>query len=46
MQKALEKKKLEIETARKEEELKNAKWTRDDLMKLVYQQEKILDDHF
>lgn len=46
MKKALAKEKLKIETARKEEQLKNSQWTNYDLFKLVTQQEKILDDNF
>jgi len=41
--KEAEKQQLELETARKTEKLKNAKWTRDDLVKLLYYEEKILD---
>lgn len=34
-----------IETARQTAKLKNAKWTHEDLAKLMYHQEKILSDH-
>ncbi len=43
MKKAEEKKRAEMESALNAEKLKNSKWTRDDLMTLVYKQEKILD---
>lgn len=46
MKKEAEKQQLELETARKTEKLKNAKWTRDDLVKLLYHEERILDTHF
>jgi hypothetical protein len=41
-----EKQQVELDTARKTEKLKNAKWTRDDLVKLLYHEERILDTHF
>ncbi len=43
MKKAEDKKRAEMESALNTEKLKNSKWTRDDLMTLVYKQEKILD---
>jgi len=43
MKKAEDKKRAEMEAALNTEKLKNSKWTRDDLMTLVYKQEKILD---
>lgn len=45
MKRLAEKQQVEIDTARKTEKLKNAKWTRDDLVKLLYHEERILDDH-
>lgn len=45
-QQAAEQKKVELDTKKNTERLKNMKWTRDDLRKLVIEQEKILDDHF
>ena len=37
---------LAIETERKKAKLRNATWTHEDLVKLMYHQEKILDTHF
>ena len=46
IKKEAERQKVELETARNKEKLKNAKWTRDDLVKLLYREERILDNHF
>jgi hypothetical protein len=45
-QRLAEEQRTQIETAERLEKEKNKKWTRDDLIQLVYEQEKILDEHF